>query len=584
MAHESQQLGNLATSERLKKALALWHRLYDLNLASAPLGLVYWRYALMKRTVDYLPSSTAHGQRDYQLERARKAPYIQQTGVEDLFARVRDGLYRRLAGNREVIDGLGGRLRHAMCRTLTDRCARLQNAEVKLSQAWHRLGHTALDRWGEAPAFRYSGMLGERDRHLVDKWSEDGKITRGRLEAARFAELTALAYYRRLEDEVEDVSILQLEEPSGRWQTHDLEVAGCYLDVKSTRTRGDRHFRDLFTKRDKESQGVPVDITAVAVKCESPGFSGTVLGESNHAALKGLLSCVRDEAERLGVVLEADLSPRGARWRPPWVFEYPGGQYLAREILDDICRWRRVARVFDSTVPHWLAAIVVATGGSFSIGAESSLHEEFVQNLGRFAASVRQRNRVADRFGRPHVFLFSLLQVLARPKSETVEALRDCLFVDRACRAQVHPLGLDDPLRQGWHLLRNLESILQHNSSVFANARSFQLAGAEILRAKLDDGTWRTLLAYCGSCGRTPLWLGRPDDGGCRGCPCGAHRLLCDECHSCGRHDCRGHHFESRQKAHDWAKEHSGWVVDGCRVSPPDTSLPPVAVYRHGPN
>lgn len=270
-------------------------------------------------------------------------------------------------------------------------------------------------------------------------------------------------------------------------------------------------------------------------------FHGTVLGEAHDADVKGLHEgLIPYEAKRLELHIKSkgEWSPRGARSFPPWLFEFRANHY-GWESVGDIHRWQRVAEHFGDAVPCWLAAMVAASSGGVPVAAALSLRRKLLEEIAHFGETIGKANGTIGWFGRPHVFLFALLQVLARPERDTVVGLRDCLFVDRSEIGQVHPLGLDDPLRQVWHLLHNLEQMLEHNSDVLREARSFQLYGPAILRAKLD-GTWRTLLAYCGNCGNAPLWYGSHGDGraevpaGCDWCPCGEHRLLCDACGKCG--------------------------------------------------
>ena len=510
--------------------------------------------------------------RDYQLRRAESlARFDRLLGkVDDLSRRMQASLRRRLDDDRVRVGQLGSRMGAGAARTLDTLDTKAREAERLLGRTWSRLGQDALGQWTcTRPSWRHSGALSDRDRRLAGKWPEQGKVDRPRLESARFAELAAVAYYERLELKVEDVSILELDGTDDRWVTHDIEVDSRGIDVKSTILRDDR-FRDFFWKRTKKANGNPVPIVGVGVwddpvhqdrsQDDPPReLHGTVLGEAHEGPVKDLFERVVFSAtQALNLRFESysrAWSLRGESWFPPWLFDFPGDHYGDLVHVGDVHRWQRIAEDFGDTVPHWLAAIAAASCGDVQETELLSLQGKLIHELAKFSTSIGRSEGVMAPFGRPQVFLFTLLQLLARPVRETVDALRDCIFVDQSDDGKEHPLGRDDPLRQVWHLLHNVQRLLEHNPNVLRQAESFRLARPAILQAKLD-GTWRTILAYCGNCGKAPLWLGPGDqDGGCEWCVCtsSVRRLLCDECGSCGLDNCDWSRSETveRRAGHD---------------------------------
>ena len=127
---------------------------------------------------------------------------------------------------------------------------------------------------------------------------------------------------------------------------------------------------------------------------------------------------------------------------------------------------------------------------------------------------------------------------------------------DRSSKEKEFPLALFDPRMYIWHLIHTLSQMIQSNRRLLATVSDYRLRGAGVLQAQIE-GRWRTVLAYCGNCGKWPIFLGevseghreRPVEGGaCRSCPCERSRLVCDDCRTCAGFDCTGKEYAQRPK------------------------------------
>ena len=139
------------------------------------------------------------------------------------------------------------------------------------------------------------------------------------------------------------------------------------------------------------------------------------------------------------------------------------------------------------------------------------------------------------------------------------------------------PLGRVDPRKYVWSLIHTLKLLIEANGKILREVSQFRLLGLGILQAEIH-GRWRTILAYCGDCGKTPLFLGDSDAanqhqsiGYCQSCPCDQGRLVCDACGSCSGLDCRsrGVKYETWEEIRETAKRYPDWRIVGRSLYPP---------------
>ena len=121
--------------------------------------------------------------------------------------------------------------------------------------------------------------------------------------------------------------------------------------------------------------------------------------------------------------------------------------------------------------------------------------------------------------------------------------------------------------------------MIETNRDLLQSVSHIRLSGFAILQARVV-GQWLTILAYCGNCGKWPIFLGRtdataqhdrPGTGSCRSCPCNSGRLVCNECGSCSGIRCRqGIPYADAREAQAAAQGFPGWRQVGKILYPPD--------------
>ena len=202
----------------------------------------------------------------------------------------------------------------------------------------------------------------------------------------------------------------------------------------------------------------------------------------------------------------------------------------------------------------WFRSIAVARGSEIENG-DTEVVRAIYKRISPFGLSRRT------------LFWFVLMCMLSnRGEARDCETqIKDHLFVDGE-NGGSYPVGLYDPRRYVWNLIDALATLLGKNPMLVDKLSEISLSGLNILKARLD-GEWQTILAYCGMCGRWPLYLGK-----CKRCPCKKARLVCDRCHHCGIKACQGMEYESHGDAMAKLKDYQGlgWTVTGRRLKPPD--------------
>ena len=409
---------------------------------------------------------------------------------------------------------------------LHERRRRISEFQDRTRRAWSKaIPSKIISRIKESsPGVWYECELDQLDHELIACWRttlKDGK----RLEWARRGEKAALLYYRTgLRRVAEDISIQQLDSLATEWKTHDLRVDGRPLDVKNVRCPRLDRFQEHWWpdhKRDRErAQVAVVGSVSVPKADQSPeGSLVLLIGEVTDSDVRRLREDVNTAAKVAGLSLEIH-PDRDWRYRlPGWLFEYPDDHYTSGPNWDDVLpRCRAISRDLGLPIAPWLVGLEAARCGPCSgIHGLKRIEETMFGFLRHVGLSRRT------------LFCFVLIYMLSHSDdSKAREALVDRIFHgdERSL-----PLGLHDPRNYVWHLLQALEQMIASNVDILHQATNFRLVGVNILQARIGSGRWHTILAYCGNCGRWPLFLGRSEL-----CPCGRRRLVCDDptCHSCG--------------------------------------------------
>ena len=372
---------------------------------------------------------------------------------------------------------------------------------------------------------RFACELRSRDYELIQEWNngEPLRDKRDTLEWARRGEKSAVRYYKNLRRSVRDVSVQQLlEGTDNQWRSHDLNVDDRHLDVKNIRCgREDRFGEHFVPRRKRTTSGEDVGIVGV-VSMLSENDS-MVVGEVTWSDVSRLYDAIREASQEFNLGISVD---RKRDWRervPGWMFEYPDYHYSNMPDWTLIVEiYRMVTAAFGLPMPRWVTGIAAAHG---SVAADERGSEEMTCRLHRFFGQHGLSRRT--------LFWFVLIRMLSSDALDPRKEIEEHLFLDGNA-ARPYPLGRFDPREYTWNLLEALDNLFASNSDLRQRASNFQLVGLNILKAKLGE-QWQTVLAYCGKCGRWPLYLGRSE-----ACQCGRGRLLCDECGDCGVDSCPG--------------------------------------------
>lgn len=138
---------------------------------------------------------------------------------------------------------------------------------------------------------------------------------------------------------------------------------------------------------------------------------------------------------------------------------------------------------------------------------------------GRRAVQLMRAWVARGGLSRPGIFLFVLLYLLAAARDgsyvagRTKDDLLGLIFIDQGYEGRKHPLGLYDPIGVIHAVIRTVDKLVRLNRDALRDVRRLRLRGVGILQAYgvLPEGhtpRWFTLLAYCGDCGRSPIWAG----------------------------------------------------------------------------
>ena len=475
---------------------------------------------------------------------------------------------------------LAHRNRSTALASIQRRRSNLKKLERRMAIAWRSMPDKVVARLREAtPRVRFRCELDAADQRLVSDWRRDPKRNldeeTNRLESARRAEKTSLAYYRSLGYEVEDVSIQQLREGAPKdWKTHDLRADGRSLDVKNVRCPRPDRFGEYHWKEHKlhRTREVPI-VGVVSIEEGDPGVS-MITGELQHSDL----ACFRDQVSSYprDQKISAEFGD-ASTFVPGWLFEYPKRHYASMPDWDDVLRrWLKICDGLNVDVAPWILALAASRIRSLPNRPSDTRVPESV-------------HRFFQHFGvsRRTLFWFALTYLLSHMEEPRArDNLIEQIFPDRVTavrsahrlsKEEEYPLALFDPRMYIWHLIHTLSQMIQSNRRLLATVSEYRLRGAGVLQA-LVEGRWRTVLAYCGNCGKWPIFLGEVsdgdceqpvEDGACRSCPCECVRLVCDDCHACAGFDCTGKEYATAAEALRAAREFPGWRKIGNRLLPP---------------
>lgn len=394
---------------------------------------------------------------------------------------------------------------------------------------WRKAGDRIMGSWTEArPRIEFSPHLTAEDMSLADMWGSPRRRSeardRKRRYAARRAERSAMLFYEQFHLNVKDVSIGQLTQSGDPWQTCDLLVDQSPVDVKNVRGRG--AFGGYVLKSPKQYGDREVRICGVvtdfldgrqqdAQRRLGGGYdnrgnfhavsSQTILGETSNEGLKAVAEQAKELADELGLSLDV---AEMASWQVglgAWHFDFnthhyrdPTSFHFGTLVQADRLRGP-LGRTRD-----WAAGLSASRNGP---------------PIGTGSRAVRlMRTWFRGGLSRPRIFLFALLYLVAAAREgsyvdgRTKNELLRLIFIDQGEVGRRHPLGLYDPIGVIHAVIQTLDRLVRLNQDVLRDVRQLRLRGNGILQAYGElpkhGLAWFTLLAYCGDCGRSPLWAG----------------------------------------------------------------------------
>ena len=469
-------------------------------------------------------------------------------------------------------------LRHRLhCTTLAPQKSRFLAIQRRFSEIgstwWTDFGDRVLSSWHDTmPSVCFSPDLHRDDENLVKEWhrprDEEMRDWHERVTSARRAEKSAISYFQQIVGDVRDISILQLRGRTRDWLTHDLKVDGNPIDVKNV-----RHMHGRFVVSDKPKKTrLREEVPVFGVVSDSDGSGDQiVVGEADGQELESLGTVVRKFCDFVDLPLRWSRMPQWKMELAPWQTEFPPqhyrhgrahramGRLLGPDWLGSVESIDREEELDDllGHLPNWVRGVV-----SFHHGVLRDSNNDVVSALAEWHRLGVQVSSLAA--SRPAVFLFSLLFLLSAvrngswEKNKTRSLLLSVLFVSDTDLAHKHPLGLHDPLKTIHTFVLALDELIFRNEDLLKELDELRLSGVSVLRGRRGvEKQEFTLLAYCGGCGKRPIWAGNlerlhrtvgglerpgqartrprlPNPEGCYVCTeAECFRLVCDVCGFC---------------------------------------------------
>lgn len=430
----------------------------------------------------------------------------QRSALSESEQRLEQGRNLLMQSGHSYVAKLESSIRNAV---LTPQRSALSVSQRRLEQLslawWRKAGDRALSDWHEeSPCVRFSPNMDSDDKKLVDKWhmsrSEERKDWYERVASARRAEI---------------------EMSRTRSLTVDRQIVatpGRPIDVKNV-----RRIHGSYKVKSGPKRTIDGDEVAVLGVVSEPSGDGeqTVVGEADGHDLERLGYIVGRFAESIGLPLTWSAMARWKQGLGPWLMEYRPQHYSHRRgaprrqqflgagyrrLVESVRRAEELEE-FLGPVPPWIRGIA-----SFHCGLMWNQDGGVVRALAewhRFGVSASSVAR-----SRPALFLFSLLFLLSAVKrgsweqGRTKEQLMNALFVNDTELAQEHPVGLHDPLRTIHTFIVALDELIVRNKDLLEDVEELRLSRAGVLRGRRRDKKEFTLLAYCGGCGKSPIWAG----------------------------------------------------------------------------
>jgi hypothetical protein len=371
-----------------------------------------------------------------------------------------------------------------------------------------------------------------------------GPFEAARLMSARVAELVAIGYFRELGCYVEDVSITQIHESiNSQWRDFDLLVDGRPVDVKNARhslSNPDSYVEHCVPRFKQDRQtNTDVSILGVLSKYQKPyqiseGLGACViLGEVEVTHIRQLYVWFRNRYKNL-IDFKGLWTPE---FQPGWAFEYTPAFYPERMIgidkIESVIQLSNSLGIETEYINSWLIALCP--------------NKKVINELNLSSERLAIFNDLYDlnlRVGltRPALFIYIMaysLEAIQRnnKKEQTIAQLQSIIFPSKTNNNNLHyPLGLTDSQKYIATLIDAFEQVIDAIIEQGIQFTAFKLQSPSILKGMTANGSWITLLAYCGGwiefpyklkCGATPLYLG--GNNTCTACS----RLICNKCGFC---------------------------------------------------
>ena len=391
-------------------------------------------------------------------------------------------------------------------------------------------------------------------KYIAEDWS--------RVLSARAAEKAVYQSLTHLGCKAEDISIKQeTSQDDKRWLNYDLLTEKDAIDVKNSRAIEFDHkryveYRIPKFKKDQSRQG-NLDVLIAGVFSPSlhpkeivnPTRSDSskkpviqILGMANFQYIAGL----REDFQRDGRFelnfRREDYGPEN--FLPPWMFNYPEAAYPSRTWAVE--RINRIQSPVDQ-----LALANHFSPLPFILLLETPPYEGLhLTNWQKSLVMTISRVPLSRRLSLPRIFLAVLTHFVNMATAQDwvvdgyePEKVKEMLFVHQKDRQ--YPLFVFDPLETVATLIDNLQTIWGNEHRFIRKFKSYQLVKLGIIKGKsVEDGKWKTILAYCGTpgCHYSPLIYSVHK-------PCESGRLICPKCHTCGEKTCK--YCRERKKQED---------------------------------
>lgn len=385
--------------------------------------------------------------------------------------------------------------------------------------------------------------------NLVDLASIVGDYRAALLCSARQAEIVAAHYLRQFYGPPRDLALEQITEKSDLWRKADLKVGRHLIDVKNARRSytSPNSYSEQFVKAFKKGPessdvgilGVLSDYVPLRDFITSQNVTAVILGHVFLWQLEQIGSWVNKD---FGEVLTAKGVSDRADHLPGWVFEYSPAFYrewspLAGKINRSLSKLKSRKYLNCSVEDSALRPFFVL------FCPERSFDPTLHVCVKRFKSILRSGIRRCG-LSRRVVFLsiiFSVLLSLRNNEDIDFDELKKSIFPSRSdffgpfSVLEDQPFGLYDPCMYISNILDSLQKAETYARERLRRIELFSLRAQGILRGRTSEGSWISILAYCGGwnksvgakCGYTPLIIGESEI-----CPaCG--RLICPSCNYC---------------------------------------------------